>query len=407
MSDLNEYKCPACGAPIHYDITKESMTCHFCNSTFDLEYIKSHIIIPVDEKLSDFDWVERSRYVWEPYEPDGLEEFTCPSCGGTIVTKAFYATAKCPFCRNYVIISSDLDGDIRPDKVIPFKVPSNVFLEKYTEYISEFKNVPREFRSKDVQKKIVGCFIPVWRYSCTYRPEEQFDISVNHYPILANDADICEEVFYSLLPFEYSDSEDFSESYIAGFSASRYIIGAENAMKSTDSVLQAIYNEESGVKAISNKTEAEKPLDTGRKMDRLLKVGLNKYIQNRKLSYYLVPVWLLDITYNGEKFTYAMNGQTGKMRVDNVPKKSKAAVWTWLIYPLLQALLIACAYLAVKRMGMGVIILILVLAFFISVFNYYFTKSMRKKLSEKRVYFKSGRFEEQKVWSINDFMIRH
>lgn len=407
MADVTEYKCPNCGAPMYYDINMERVTCSFCSNTYDKEYIVSHFDEVTEEKLSDFDWVERAKYVWEPYEVDELEEFRCSSCGGKIITKAFYATAKCPFCKHYVIISSDFDGDIRPDKVIPFKVPSKTFLDKYSEYISEFESVPREFRSKDVQKKIVGCYIPVWRYSCTYKPDESFDISVKHYPILANDADICEEVFYSLLPYEFSDAEDFSESYIAGFSASRYIIGAENAMKSTDYALQSIYNEESGVKAFSNKIEDKKLLDTGRKMDRLLRIDMNRYIHNRKLSYYLVPVWLLNINYNNEKFTYAMNGQTGKLRVDNVPKKNKAVTLSLLIFPLLQALLFACAYLSLQRTGMRAIVLILFFAFFMSLFNYYLAKSIRKKLSKKMVYFKSVRYEEQKVWSIKDFMIRH
>ena len=43
------------------------------------------------------------------YEQEKLEEFECSSCGGKIVTKSFYASARCPYCKHYVIIPSDLD----------------------------------------------------------------------------------------------------------------------------------------------------------------------------------------------------------------------------------------------------------------------------------------------------------
>ena len=37
--------------------------------------------------------------------------------------------------------------------------------------------------------------------------------------------------------------------------------------------------------------------------------------------YALYPVWLLNTTWRGEKFTFAMNGQTGKM-VGDLPLES-------------------------------------------------------------------------------------
>lgn len=118
MSEVKEYKCPACGAPLYYDINRKSMSCHYCNNVFDLAYILCHFDDVTSEKQLDFDWVERTKYVFEPYEIEKLEGFECPSCGGKIVTKASAATAKCPFCQHDVVISSDFSGDIRPDKVM-------------------------------------------------------------------------------------------------------------------------------------------------------------------------------------------------------------------------------------------------------------------------------------------------
>jgi len=409
MSDLNEYKCPACGAPIRYDITKESMTCRFCNNTFDLEYINSHIIIPIDEKLSDFDWVERSTYVWEPYELDRLEEFHCPSCDGKIVTKAFYATSKCPFCKNYVIISSDLDGDIRPDKVISFKVPQELFWDKYKEYISGFKKIPEEFKSKDIRENIVGCYIPVWSYSCTYTPVPGKSLTVKEYPVLANDADIDGRSFYSLLPYDFSESEDFTESCLTGSLASRYIIGAENAIKSTDlDICSFVNGRHSAISGLFEKNW-KKDTDTRKKLDKLLSVRLNEKITNRKLSYYLVPLWLLNINYNGEKFTYAMNGQTGKLRVDKMPKITNPNLDFWIVFSIIHLILVLGTILFIRFSGKEIedCIQIIIFLFMWSMVNLRVAVNNRKDKKNKKInpkYYSSKLFKRQKIQSIKDYI---
>ena len=167
MTEVKEYKCPSCGAPMYYDIKQKTLSCRFCQNTYDQEYIISHFDEETNGKLPDFDWVKRSKAVWEPYVSDKIEEFECPSCGGKIITRSSTATAKCPFCTHDLIISSDLQGDIRPDKVIPFRITKKEFADKYTHYISGVKNVPKVFRDKAVLDNITGCYIPVWGYSCT------------------------------------------------------------------------------------------------------------------------------------------------------------------------------------------------------------------------------------------------
>ena len=39
----------------------------------------------------------------------------------------------------------------------------------------------------------------------------------------------------------------------------------------------------------------------------------NVQLQNGKAKYALYPVWILNTTWNGQKYTFAMNGQTGKL----------------------------------------------------------------------------------------------
>ena len=52
-------------------------------------------------------------------------------------------------------------------------------------------------------------------------------------------------------------------------------------------------------------------------------------ICNARYSYALYPVWILNTTWKGEKYTFAMNGQTGKM-VGDLPA-DKGAFWQYVI----------------------------------------------------------------------------
>ena len=47
------------------------------------------------------------------------------------------------------------------------------------------------------------------------------------------------------------------------------------------------------------------------------------------VRYALYPVWLLNTTWNGEKYTFAMNAQTGKF-VGDLPV-DKSAYWKYIL----------------------------------------------------------------------------
>jgi hypothetical protein len=50
-------------------------------------------------------------------------------------------------------------------------------------------------------------------------------------------------------------------------------------------------------------------------------------IEPGNVRYALLPVWMLSTTYRGQRYIFAMNGQTGKM-VGDLPM-DKTAFWLW------------------------------------------------------------------------------
>ena len=53
--------------------------------------------------------------------------------------------------------------------------------------------------------------------------------------------------------------------------------------------------------------------------------NINLNIANGTCKYALYPVWLLTSKWNGKDYTFAMNGQTGKM-TGNIPTDNKAVL---------------------------------------------------------------------------------
>ena len=52
-----------------------------------------------------------------------------------------------------------------------------------------------------------------------------------------------------------------------------------------------------------------------------------QYIRDSKTSYAMYPVWILNTTWKGQKYTFAMNGQSGKI-VGDLPA-DEGAFWKY------------------------------------------------------------------------------
>ena len=68
-------------------------------------------------------------------------------------------------------------------------------------------------------------------------------------------------------------------------------------------------------------------------------------LSNGVAKYAMYPVWILNTTWKGQKFTFAMNGQTGKF-VGNLPlDKGAFFKWFFSLGGILSAAALAVSYL--------------------------------------------------------------
>jgi len=180
-------------------------------------------------------------------------------------------------------------------------------------------------------------------------------------------------------------------------------------MKTADKEIKDIYYSQKKVD-YKFKSDKKKPKvsSTEDLIDSLEGVKLDfENTSYRKLSYYVVPVWLLTVTYNLEDYIFAMNGQTGKMRVDGIPKKRRVLFPCLLIAVLIQALIFACFFIPfAKAAGEWRMTLKIM-----SIFQFTWLPlsidlacMFGKKLKKIKKYCNSKDLNDQKIWSVRDFI---
>ena len=119
----------------------------------------------------------------------------------------------------------------------------------------------------------------------------------------------------SIEPFDFSDAVDFQTAYLAGYFADKYDVDAKQSSGRAN-------------ERIKQSTEAAFA-STVQGYTTVIPESTSIRLHNGKTKYALYPVWLLNTTWNGQKYTFAMNGQTGKF-VGDLPM-DKGAFVKWLL----------------------------------------------------------------------------
>lgn len=320
MPDTIEYKCPRCGGAVIFDVTLGRMKCPFCDTEFEPEELSAE----ADAGLAaaqPSDGVSAEDYITDG---EGLRLYVCDSCGGEIVTDETTAAASCPFCGNPVVLGGNLSGILRPDIVVPFKIDRKTAMEAYANFCRKKPLLPKGFLTESRFEEIKGVYVPFWLYSCDadaelsfrttrvrswsdfryhytetsyYRVTRAGEIAFDGVPVDGS-SKMPDETMESLEPFDWSEAVGFTTAYLSGFFADKYDVTADECEgrareRINSSTVSAISSTVNGYATVSLE-------------------DANIVLGDRRVRYGLLPVWMLTTTWRGDKYTFAMNGQTGK-----------------------------------------------------------------------------------------------
>ena len=336
MAKMQEFKCPCCGGSIEFDSSVQKMKCPFCDTEFDVGTLSEYAQTVEEEQPEDMSWSDEAGSEWQDGESEGLRTYVCKSCGGEIVADENTAASTCPFCGNPIVMTGKLSGELRPDILIPFKLDKKAAKAGLIKHLEGKKLLPKIFKDQNHIDEIRGIYVPFWlfnteadaniRYRGTrtrFWSDSKYNYTETSYFLINRggtigfekvpvdgDSKIPDDLMESIEPYDLKEAVPFQAAYLAGYLADRYDVDSEkSAPRANERVKKSV-------------ERAFEETVTG--YATVMTENSSVQLRDGSAQYALLPVWILNTTWEGKHYLFAMNGQTGKF-VGDLPADKNAA----------------------------------------------------------------------------------
>lgn len=350
-TQVTEFKCPACTAPLHFSEETGRLECDYCGSSFSVEEMESRSAEKEQQAAEAFekaaaeakadakDWDGPDAQDSWGKEVTNLKTYSCPSCGAELICDEATAATSCPYCGNNAIIPGQFRGALKPELVIPFQIGKDEAVKALKAHYKGKPFLPKSFSDENHIQEIKGIYVPFWLFDGQAEADVSFaatrstvmvtgreritttrhfdvrragTVSFEKIPVDASKK-MPDDYMDSLEPFRYDAMVPFSTAYLPGFFADIPDVSIEECslraeLRATDTAVESMSRQVSGYETcIPTRKDAQ--------------------LRRGKVRCALLPVWLLSTQWEGQNFLFAMNGQTGKM-VSDLPV-SKKRYWAW------------------------------------------------------------------------------
>ena len=350
-TQVTEFKCPACTAPLHFSEETGRLECDYCGSSFSVEEMDSRSAEKEQQAAEAFekaaaeakadakDWDGPDAQDSWGKEGTHLKTYSCPSCGAELICDEATAATSCPYCGNNAIIPGQFRGALKPELVIPFQIGKDDAVKALKAHYKGKPFLPKSFSDENHIQEIKGIYVPFWLFDGQAEADVSFaatrstvmvtgreritttrhfdvrragTVSFEKIPVDASKK-MPDDYMDSLEPFRYDAMVPFSTAYLPGFFADIPDVSIEECslraeLRATDTAVESMSRQVSGYETcIPTRKDAQ--------------------LRRGKVRCALLPVWLLSTQWEGQNFLFAMNGQTGKM-VSDLPV-SKKRYWAW------------------------------------------------------------------------------
>lgn len=300
------YRCNGCGGNVIYDPKKKKMVCESCGTESSFQVIQQ----------------------------DRLDQ--CDNCGTILEPKPHTLSCKCPACGTYLILNDRMEGELKPDLVLPFRISKYDAVDLLQESFGKKMFLPGNFLNASTVEHIQGVYVPFWMFDFhssvdytgtgekirtwtrgdteytetkVYSIERNFDIDYDKIP--ADGSTLMEDNLMDLLePFQYEELIEFSPEFLSGFLADTYDEDAQTVQPRA---------EEKVDKYSRNKLSAT---ISGYDHVREDSCRINNAVTS--LKYAFLPMWRYVYTFQGKEYHFFVNGQTGKVTGGPPISKGKA-----------------------------------------------------------------------------------
>lgn len=304
--------CPNCGGNLKFDIPSQQLSCEHCHTLFDP--------YDFDGKTSD---AEESKTFDGDYE---VTIFTCPQCGGEILSTDNAAAGFCSFCGASTILYSRISHEKRPNYIIPFQKTKEQCKEAYARRMKHSIFAPKELRDPSYIDSFRGIYMPYWAFYISQKGSLSLNgkktsrrgdyIITDHYALtgdldayykgLSYDASSSfdDNISEELAPYNLKSMKAFTPAYLSGFYADTSDVDAKVYQGDAEYTASA----ETTERIASDGTFADFTMDTIRPEQ--------LHTKTETIDSTMFPVWFLSYRKKDRVAYATVNGQTGLVVTD-------------------------------------------------------------------------------------------
>ena len=306
------FACKNCGGNVKFDIKSGQLACEYCHSLFDP--------YAYEDKTSDA----------EVQKDFDATIFTCPQCGGEILSTDDTAAGFCSFCGASTVLYSRMQKEHKPAYIIPFAKSKDDCKQAYMSLMKKAIFAPKELKDPKFIDGFRGIYMPYWTYYVTQKAPISLPAKRSHrsgdyiitdhfrlegdldayYKGLSYDASSSfdDSISEKLAPYDVKNMKRFTPAFLSGFYAD------------TADLPSTVYASDAMDAACTNTVNeiSKEPAFTGLSVDSdsaaLSPLSLGTTV--KETDYSMFPVWFLSYR-NKDRVAYAtVNGQTGKVVAD-------------------------------------------------------------------------------------------
>lgn len=359
-------RCANCGGVLEYSAELNKMVCSFCGNSYTIDELnqkeveeEKNVEKPAQpqpansenrivtgptiftlknssgfasDEVGDYNTIlkkkneEKAKEESRMHASVKMQIMRCTACGAELAVNGTETSTFCAYCGQATVVQDRVDDYLKPDYIIPFKVPRDDAERIIRTQLNKGFFVPKGIKDFEVEK-IRGIYVPFWLFDMHYSDRQfykytkkQGKTTVTRYEYfeaktffkqLTLDAslNLNDDSSARLEPYDMRQLEEFDMAYLSGYYSDRFDVGVADI--TGNAVLRAgeLFNEQA-MKEIKHKT------------GKLVKQDPDFNVS--KTEYALLPAWFLSFKYDDKPYTILVNGQTGKM-VGAVPYvKAKA-----------------------------------------------------------------------------------
>ena len=360
------YQCPCCGAPLAYDGASGKLTCAACQNSYELDVLET---MQAEQNEEDIRFDVRAE-AFDTQDAQQMQAYICENCGAELVTEDTTTATECPYCGSPTILPDNIEGGVKPELVVPFVVSKEEAQKQFEDYFKGKKLMPNIFlTTRNRIAEMRRLYVPYWMFDCSaygdivyeatrrhVRRMGEWEITdTDHYAVHRAGSMMFEHIpvdgsekldnmiTESLEPYDMSAAVPFKPAVLAGAMADHADVDAQACV---DRVKQRVSR--SMEDAIRGTVGAYSSVAVRSR---------NIYTEDGRATPVLMPVWLITTEKEDKVYTFAINGQTGKLTCDVPADTTKSLLWGFgafaIVFMLAALLLMSMEMLDGFGMGMA------------------------------------------------------